>query len=291
MQDFEYVAPTTLDEAVRLMAESGPKAKALAGGTDVIVQLRGGRFQIDRLVDVKSVPEMNELSYSDANGLTVGAGVPCCLIYENETVIEKYPGLVDAAFLIGGIQIQGRATLGGNLCNSSPSGDTIPALMALGGVANVAGPNGTRQVPIEDFCTAPGRNVLQDGELLVNMNFPAPKPNSGAAFLRFIPRNEMDIAIANSAASVELDDAGKVVSARIAVGAVAPTPRMAQAAADGMVGKEANDATIEEAAEAAKAVASPINDMRGTVKQRVHLVGVLTKRALRTAVARAKGDE
>ena len=292
MQDFEYVAPTTLDEAVRLMAESGPKAKALAGGTDVLVQLRGGRFQIDRLVDVKNVPEMNELSYSETNGLTVGAGVPCCLIYENETVIEHYPGLVDAAFLIGGIQIQGRATLGGNLCNSSPSGDTIPALMALGGVANVAGPNGSRSVPVEDFCTAPGRNVLQDGELLVNLNFPAPKPNSGAAFLRFIPRNEMDIAIANSSVSVELDAAKeKIVSARIAVGAVAPTPRMAQAAADSMVGKEANEATIEEAAEAAKAVASPINDMRGTVKQRIHLVGVLTKRALRTAVSRAKGDE
>ena len=292
MQDFEYVAPTTLDEAVRLMAESGPKAKALAGGTDVIVQLRGGRFEIDRLVDVKQIPEMNELSYSEANGLTVGAGVPCCLIYEDETVIEHYPGLVDAAFLIGGIQIQGRATLGGNLCNSSPSGDTIPALMALGGVANVAGPNGNRSIPIEDFCTAPGRNVLQDGELLVNMNFPAPKPNSGAAFLRFIPRNEMDIAIANAGVSVELDAAKeKVVSARIAVGAVAPTPRMAQAAADAMVGKDANEATIEEAAEAAKAVASPINDMRGTVKQRIHLVGVLTKRALRTAVSRAKGDE
>lgn len=291
MQDFEYVAPTTLDEAVRLMAESGPKAKALAGGTDVIVQLRGGRFQIDRLVDVKKIPEMNELSYSDTGGLTVGAGVPCCLVYENETVIERYPGLVDAAFLIGGIQIQGRATLGGNLCNSSPSGDTIPALMALGGVANVAGPNGRRSIPVEEFCTSPGRNQLQDGELLVNINFPAPKPNSGAAFLRFIPRNEMDIAVANSAASVELDDAGKVVSARIAVGAVAPTPRMAQAAADAMVGKEANEATIEEAAEAAKAVASPISDMRGTVKQRVHLVGVLTKRALRTAVARAKGEE
>ncbi len=292
MQDFEYVAPTTLDEAVRLMAESGPKAKALAGGTDVIVQLRGGRFEIDRLVDVKQIPEMNELSYSEANGLTVGAGVPCCLIYENETVIEHYPGLVDAAFLIGGIQIQGRATLGGNLCNSSPSGDTIPALMALGGVANIAGPNGNRSIPIEDFCTAPGRNVLQDGELLVNMNFPTPKPNSGAAFLRFIPRNEMDIAIANAGVSVELDAAKeKVVSARIAVGAVAPTPRMAQAAADAMVGKDANEATIEEAAEAAKAVASPINDMRGTVKQRIHLVGVLTKRALRTAVSRAKGDE
>ena len=292
MQDFEYVAPTTLDEAVRLMAESGPNAKALAGGTDVIVQLRGGRFKIDRLVDVKKVPEMNELSYSEANGLTVGAAVPCCLIYENETVIEHYPGLVDAAFLIGGIQIQGRATLGGNLCNSSPSGDTIPALMALGGVADLAGPNGRRSIPVEEFCTAPGRNVMQDGELLVGLNFPAPKPNSGAAFLRFIPRNEMDIAIANSGVSVVLDDAKeKVVSAKIAVGAVAPTPRMAQAAADAMVGKEASEATIEEAAEAAKAVASPINDMRGTVKQRIHLVGILTKRALRTAIARAKGDE
>ena len=292
MQDFEYVAPTTLDEAVRLMAESGPNAKALAGGTDVIVQLRGGRFQIERLVDVKKVPEMNELSYSEANGLTVGAAVPCCLIYENETVIKHYPGLVDAAFLIGGIQIQARATLGGNLCNSSPSGDTIPALMVLGGIADVAGPNGRRSIPIEEFCTAPGRNQLQDGELLVSMNFPAPKPNSGAAFLRFIPRNEMDIAIANSGVSVVLDDAKeKVVSAKIAVGAVAPTPRMAQAAADAMVGKEASEATIEEAAEAAKAVASPINDMRGTVKQRIHLVGILTKRALRTAIARAKGEE
>ena len=292
MQDFEYVAPTTLDEAVRLMAESGPNAKALAGGTDVIVQLRGGRFQIERLVDVKKVPEMNELSYSEANGLTVGAAVPCCLIYENETVIKHYPGLVDAAFLIGGIQIQARATLGGNLCNSSPSGDTIPALMVLGGIADVAGPNGRRSIPVEEFCTAPGRNQLQDGELLVSMNFPAPKPNSGAAFLRFIPRNEMDIAIANSGVSVILDDAKeKVVSAKIAVGAVAPTPRMAQAAADAMVGKEASEATIEEAAEAAKAVASPINDMRGTVKQRIHLVGILTKRALRTAIARAKGEE
>ena len=292
MQDFEYVAPTTLDEAVRLMAESGPNAKALAGGTDVIVQLRGGRFQIERLVDVKKVPEMNELSYSEANGLTVGAAVPCCLIYENETVIKHYPGLVDAAFLIGGIQIQARATLGGNLCNSSPSGDTIPALMVLGGIADVAGPNGRRSIPIEEFCTAPGRNQLQDGELLVSMNFPAPKPNSGAAFLRFIPRNEMDIAIANSGVSVILDDAKeKVVLAKIAVGAVAPTPRMAQAAADAMVGKEASEATIEEAAEAAKAVASPINDMRGTVKQRIHLVGILTKRALRTAIARAKGEE
>ena len=291
MRDFEYVAPTTIDDAVRLMAESGNKAKALAGGTDVIVQLRGGRFDIDRLVDMKKIPELSEMSYSDADGLTVGAAVACHQVYEDETVQQLYPGLVDAAFLIGGIQIQGRATLGGNLCNSSPSGDTIPALMALGGMCDIAGPNGRRSIPVEEFCTGPGRNILQDGEILVSLNFPSPKANSGAAFLRFIPRNEMDIAIANAAASVVLDDSKEnIVSARIAVGAVAPTPMMATAAADGLAGKAATEESIEAAGEAAKAVASPINDMRGTVTQRVHLVGVLTKRALRTAISRAKGE-
>ncbi len=291
MRDFEYVAPTTIDEAVRLMAESGSKAKALAGGTDVIVQLRGGRFDIDRLVDVKKIPELMSISYSEADGLTVGAGVPCHRVYEDETVQAVYPGLVDAAYLIGGIQIQGRATLGGNLCNSSPSGDTIPALMALSATCDIAGPSGRRSVPVEDFCTAPGRNILQDGEILVGLNFPNPAANSGAAFLRFIPRNEMDIAIANAASSVVLDDSGeRIVSARIAVGAVAPTPRMATAAAEGLAGQPANEDSIEAAGEAAKAVASPINDMRGTVTQRVHLVGVLTKRTLRTAISRAKGE-
>lgn len=290
MRDFEYVAPTTIDDAVRLMAESGNRAKALAGGTDVIVQLRGGRFDIDRLVDMKKIPELSDLSYSETDGLTVGAAVPCHQIYEDETV-QLYPGLVDAAFLIGGIQIQGRATLGGNLCNSSPSGDTIPALMALGGMCDIAGPNGRRSVAVEEFCTGPGRNILQDGEILVGLNFPCPQANSGAAFLRFIPRNEMDIAIANAAASVVLDDSKEnIVSARIAVGAVAPTPRMASAAAEGLAGKAATEESIEAAGEAAKAVASPINDMRGTVTQRVHLVGVLTKRALRTAISRAKGE-
>ena len=291
MRDFEYVAPTSIDEAVKLMAESGSRAKALAGGTDVIVQLRGGRFVIDRLVDVKKIPELSDISYSETDGLTVGAAVPCHMVYEDETVQKLYPGLVDAAFLIGGIQIQARATLGGNLCNSSPSGDTIPALMALGAVCDIAGPSGRRSVPVEEFCTGPGRNILQEGEILVGLNFAAPKANSGAAFLRFIPRNEMDIAIANAAASVVLDDSKqRVVSAKIAVGAVAPTPMMATAAAEGLVGKDATEESIAEAAEAAKAVASPINDMRGTIPQRVHLVGVLTKRALRTAISRAKGE-
>jgi len=289
MQEFEYVGPTNLEDAIRLMAEKGPRAKALAGGTDVLVQLRGGRFQIDRLVDVKKIPELNELSCSAADGLTLGAAVPCYQVYEDQTIQKMYPGLVDSAFLIGGIQIQGRATVGGNLCNAAPSGDTIPALIVLEATCTVAGPNGRRTIAVEDFCAGPGRNVLQDGELLVALHIPAPKPTYGASFLRFIPRNEMDIAIANVAAAVLLDDSKqRIVSARIAIGSVGPTPIFVKQSGDLLAGKEANEASIEEAAEAAKGAATPINDMRGTIPQRIHLVGVLTKRALRTAISRAR---
>jgi len=291
MQEFEYVAPTSLEEAIRLMAEKGPKAKALAGGTDVLVQLRGGRFQIDRLVDVKNIPELNEISCSEADGLTLGASVPCCQVYEDETIQKLYPGLVDAASLIGGIQIQGRASVGGNLCNAAPSGDTIPSLIVLEATCVIAGPNGRRTIPVEEFCAGPGRNVLQAGELLVALRFPPPKPNYGASFLRFIPRNEMDIAIANVASSVLLDDSKqRIVSARIAIGSVAPTPVFVKQGGDLLAGKEANEASIEEAAEAAKGAATPITDMRGTIPQRIHLVGVLTKRSLRSAIARARGE-
>ena len=288
LQEFAYVAPTTLQQAVQLLAEKGPRAKPLAGGTDILVQLRGGRFpQVDRVVDVKKVPELNELSFSPGEGLTLGAAVPCSRIYEDPTAQRLYPGLVDAAFLIGGIQIQSRATVGGNLCNSSPSGDTIPALIALGASGVIAGPGGRRTVPVEDFCTGPGRNLMEDGELLVGMKLPAPEPRSGAHFLRFIPRNEMDIAIVNVGASVVLED-GRIRSARIAVGATAPTPLFAKEAGALLAGKEPTEGAIEEAAEAAKAIARPINDMRGGIEQRIHLVGVLTKRALRAAIQRAR---
>jgi carbon-monoxide dehydrogenase medium subunit len=289
MQEFEYVAPTNLEDAIRLMAEKGPRAKALAGGTDVLVQLRGGRFQIDRLVDIKKIPELNELSCSDTDGLTLGAAVQCHRVYEDQTIQKLYPGLVDSASLIGGIQIQGRATVGGNLCNAAPSGDNIPSLIVQEAVAIVAGPNGRRNIPVEEFCSGPGQNVLQEGELLVAVHIPPPKPHSGAHFLRFIPRNEMDISIVNSAVSVLLDDSGQnIVSGRIAIGSVGPTPIFARDASNLLAGKEANEASIEEAAEATKKVASPINDMRGTIDQRIHLVGVLTKRALRTAISRAR---
>lgn len=289
LQDFEYVAPKSLDEALRLLAEKGPTARAMAGGTDILVQLRAGRFTIDRLVDVKYVPELTQVSCSPTAGLDLGAAVPCYRIYEDKTIARLYPCLIDSASIIGGIQIQGRATVGGNLCNAAPSGDSIPSLIVLGATCVIAGPKGQRTIPVEEFCTGPGRNQLKDGEVLLSLRLPAPKPRSGAHYLRFTPRNEMDIAVVGVGASVVLDQSRqRIESARIALGAVGPTPIYAKDASLLLAGKEAGEGSFAEAAEAAKLSARPIDDMRGTAQQRTHLVGVLTKRALRKAVARAK---
>ena len=292
MEAIEYTTPKTIDEAVQAMASKGDRARALAGGTDLLVQLRGGRRSADLVVDVKEIPELNEISYSPDSGLTIGAATPCYRLYQNADVAEKYPGLVDSASLIGSIQIQGRASLGGNLCNSAPSADAIPPMIAMGGMANIAGPNGTRQVAVEDFCTGPGRNVLEAGEILVSIDIPAPQPNSGANYLRFIPRNEMDIAVAGVGSAVVLDESGQnFVSARIALASVAPTPVFCKAAGESLAGKPVSDEAIEEAARLAMEDAVPITDMRGTIRQRIHLVGVLTRRTLNNAINRARGEE
>lgn len=291
MQAFEYASAKTISEAVSLLSQKGEKARILAGGTDIIVQVREGRRQVELLVDIKEIPEANELSYDPEKGLQIGAAVPCYRIYENELVAKSYPGLIDSVSIIGGIQIQSRATLGGNLCNASPAADSIPSLIVYGAVCNIAGADGTRQVPIEDFCIAPGRTVLKNGEFLVSFQLPPPKKNSGAYYLRFIPRNEMDIAVVGAGASVVLDEAlSSLVEARIALGAVAPTPLLVREAADLLRGKPVSDEAIAAAAEAAQAAARPISDMRGSANQRRHLVGVLTRRTLKGAIERAKGE-
>ena len=223
MEAIEYMAPKTLEEALQAFASKGDRARGMAGGTDILVQLRGGRRSADLIVDLKNIPELNELSYDSQKGLTIGAAVPCTRIYEDQKVASAYPGLTDAASLIGSVQIQGRASLGGNICNSAPSADAIPPVIVLGGVCNIAGPNGTRQVAAEDFCTGPGQNVLQTGEILVSVSLPPPQAHSGANYLRFIPRNEMDIAVVGVGTSVVLDASGQnFVSARIALASVAP---------------------------------------------------------------------
>ncbi len=290
MEWIDFAAPTTVNEAVGLLSQHGDRARMIAGGTDILVQLRGGRRSIDLIVDAKGIPELNEISYDPQNGLTLGAAAPCYQIYGNQAVADAYPGLMDAATLIGGIQIQGRASIGGNLCNSAPSGDSIPPVIVLGGVCNIAGPSGTRQVAAESFCTGPGRNVLENNEMLVSINFPAPQPHTGANYLRFIPRNEMDIAIAGVGSSVVLDESGQnFVSARIALASVAPIPVFASEAAASLAGKPVSDEAIQEASELAIEASSPIDDMRGTIRQRRHLIGVLTRRTLNNAVQRARG--
>lgn len=290
MRAFDYQAPSSVEEAVALLAEKGERARAFAGGTDLLVQLRAGRFDLDLLVDVKRIPELNELRFETDGGLTIGAAVPCCRIYEHPRVRETYPALVDSAAIIGGIGIQGRATLGGNLCNSSPSGDSIPTLIVLGATCRVHGAGGSREVPVEEFCTGPGRNVLARGEMLGAVHLPPPPANSGAHYLRFIPRNEMDIAVVGAGASVVLsDDRRRLVGARIALGAVAPTPLLIREAEQALAGREPTEEAIAAAAAMAQAAARPIADVRGTAEFRRHLVGVLTRRALRGAIERARG--
>lgn len=287
MKWFDYVSPHSVREAVDLLSEAGDNARILAGGTDLIVQMRVGRRTPELVIDGKNIPALNEITYDPEDGLTIGAAVPCYRIYNNHAITHAYPGLIDSATIIGGTQIQGRATLGGNLCNAAPSGDSIPAMIALGGVANVSGPHGNRQIPVESFCTAPGRNALQSGEMLVSLHFPAPQAHTGARYIRFIPRNEMDIAVAGAGVSVVLSN-GNIKSARVALASVAPTPLFVKEAGDAIAGKPANEETVEIAASIARDAAKPISDMRGTADYRRHLCAVLTRRALNTAIERAK---
>lgn len=289
MRDFEYEAPTSLSAAVALLAKGN--AKALAGGTDLIDQVRLGRHSPDVVVDVKKLPELNILEHN-ASGLRLGAAVPLYRIYGHCGIVSDYSALADSGRIIGGIQIQSRASIGGNLCNAGPAADSTPSLIALGGVCVISGPKGTREVAAENFCVGPGKSVLEAGEILVEIKFPARLAHSGSHYRRFIPRNEMDIAVVGVGASVVLDESRqKFISARIALGAVGPTPLFAKAASDSLAGQPVNDASLAKAAELARSIATPIDDMRGTAEYRLHLVGVLTQRVLTAAVARARGEK
>ncbi len=291
MQAFDFVSARSVDEVVAALAAGGERARPLSGGTDLLAQMKEGRRSYATVVDLKRIPALMEVRIGD-NGLWLGASVPCHTVNNNADIQKMYPALHDSTGLIGGTQVQGRASLGGNLCNASPAADGIPNLIVHSAVAHIAGPNGERQVAVEDFCTAPGRTVLQNGEVLVALEFPAPVKNFGAAYLRFIPRNEMDIAVVGVGASVVLSSDGQTIeSARISLGAVAPTPLYVKAAGDALAGQPVSEETFEKAAQIAWEAAKPISDMRGTIAQRKHLAGVLTKRALRIAIDRARGTK
>ena len=286
MLESRYEAPLTVQDAVDLLSADS-EARVLAGGTDLLVQLRLGRSAPSAFVDIKRIPEMSQLEI-DGQGLHCGAGVSAAEIFENENVHSLWPGVAEATDLIGSTQIQGRATWTGNLCNASPAADTVPALAAVGAQVVINGPSGERTVPVESFCTAPGRTVLTAGELVTRFVIPSPAPRTADAYLRLIPRTEMDIAVVGVGVSVTLDASGVVSAARVALGAVAPTIVLADAAAAALIGSSLDDAALEAAASAASHAANPIDDKRGTVEYRKRVAGVLTKRAATIAYERAK---
>lgn len=283
----QYAAPRSIAEAVALLEGGNGDARILAGGTDLLVQMRSGRARPGLVVDVKRIPELT-LVHLGAEGLRLGAGASCATIREVPGIADAYPGLLDAVALIGSEQIQGRASVGGNLCNASPAADTAPALIAVGAECVIAGPRGTRTIPVEDFVTGPGRNALDAGELLVELRIPPLPPRSADAYLRFIPRSEMDIAVVGAGVWIALDPSGRCTAARVALGAVAPTPLAVPAAADALIGTQLDDAALAAAASAASEACDPIDDLRGTIAYRRRVAGVLTRRAAAQAADRAR---
>ena len=287
----DYRAPATTESAVALLAEHGARARALAGGTDLLVQARRGDVEVDLFIDVKRIPELSSIRFDSASGLSVGGAVPCADVANHPSVAEHYPALADAASLIGGTAINGRASVGGNVCNAAPSADTIPVLMVLDAVCVIEGPSGRRSVAAADFCVAPRRTVLQPGELLVSIDVPPPQARSGGRYLRFIPRGEMDIAVVGVACMIRLDAAGSTIAdASVALAAVGPTPIPVPGAARVLVGAAPTEEVFQRAGLAAREAALPITDVRGTAALRRHLCDVLVRRALRDALRRARGE-
>lgn len=289
MKEIEYNAPRTLQEAVACLHEADGRGRVLAGGTDILVQLRERLRDADVLVDVKKIPELTEIVRTPSGGWSIGAAVSCAVIEDHAEISEAYPGLRDAVHIIGGWQIKNRASLGGNLCTSSPAADSLPALIACGAVARLAGPDGERRVPIENFCAGPGVNVLRRGEIVVAIELPPPTTNSSGCYIRFIPRYEMDIAVVGAGTLLEVET-NVVRRARIALGAVAPTPVVAEEAAAWLAGQPASPDSFARAGELARKVARPISDMRAPADYRTHLVGVLVQRSLSVALRRIRGE-
>ena len=289
MKPLDFSAPTSLDEALGLLAGAGGEAGLLCGGTDLIIQHRGGQREIGHMIDIKKIPELNVLEFDASAGLRLGAAVACDDLGASAPAREHYPALVEGAELIGSTQIQSRASVGGNVCNGSPAADTICALIVHDAVCVLRGPDGEREVAALDFMTGPGQTALKAGELLVEFRLPPPAARSSSAYLRFIPRNEMDIAVASAAVAITLaDDGATCAAAKVAIGAVAATPLLVEAAGAALAGSALDAAALETAGKASSAAAKPITDMRGTVEYRVHMAGVLTRRAVDIAVNRIK---
>ena len=286
MQEIRYAAPTTVDEAVALMAGAQGAGRILAGGTDLLVQMRAGMVRPGQIVDVKKIAEMTTIA-GEAGAWRIGAAVSGAEIGEHEGLGRDWPGIVEAVNLIGSTQIQGRASAGGNLCNGSPAADSVPAMVAAGAVVAIQGPNGRRELPVEKVCTGPGKTALALGEIVVSFKLPKRAPHSADAYLRLIPRTEMDIAVVGCGVNLTLDG-DTCTAARVSLGAIAPTVLLVSDAGKALIGSKLDGDALEQAAEACRAACKPIDDKRGTIVYRTKIAGVLLKRVTKIAADRAR---
>lgn len=282
-----YEAPESLDTAVGLIAGESGMVKVLAGGTDVLVQMHSDMIDPDLIVDIKRIAETREIAEEDGVW-RFGAAVTGKELMDHAAFNAAWPGVMDGVRLIGSVQVRGRATVGGNLCNASPAADSVPPMIAARAIATIVGPNGRREIPIEEVATGPGQTSLGPGEIVVSFHLPKRPPNSGDAYLRFTPRTEMDIAVVGAGVNLTLDDAGICTDARISLGAVAARALVVDAAAKALIGTPVDDAAMENLAAAASAACSPIDDKRGTIEFRTEVAGVLAQRTAAIALERAK---
>jgi len=289
MTDLRYEAPSTLGAATALLAGATGVTRVLAGGTDVIVQMQLEAIEPELLVDIKKIPELRRIE-ARPEGFRIGAAVTCMELIEHEGFAKAWPGVIDGVKLIGSIQVKGRATLGGNLCNASPAADSVPALIAAGARVAIVGLSGAREAPVENIVTGPGTTSLAPGEIVTAFLLPPRPPRSGGAYQRFTPRTEMDIAVVGVGIDLTLDPRGVCVAARVALGAVAPTALLVKAAADALIGTPVDAAALAKLAQAASAACRPIDDKRGTREYRIKVAGVLARRVAEQAMARARAN-
>ena len=283
----QYYTPKSFSEAIEISMEAKGITRFLAGGTDVLVQLRADIVTPDVLIDIKKIPEVGDILQNSDGGWRIGAAVPGAQLNEHKDLKAQWPGVVEAMDLIGSTQVQGRATLVGNLCNGSPAADSVPALIAAGASVTVVSANGSREVLVEDIPHSPGKTVLEKGELISAVNLPARNTNGGDAYLRLIPRTEMDIAVVGCAVNLSVKE-GIVSDARISLGAVTAKVTLVKEAADAIIGTTLDEKALAALSIAASAACKPINDKRGTIEYRTHVAGVLAKRAAQIAYKRAR---
>lgn len=288
MSDLRYEAPTTTDAAIALLAGASGPTRILAGGTDVLVQLHADMIEPEVVVDIKRIPGLKGVA-REAGGWRFGAGATGMELMDHEGFAKAWPGVIDGVKLIGSMQVKGRATVAGNLCNGSPAADSVPPMMASGAIASIVGPNGKREVAVADIPAGPGRTTLAKGEIVTSFFLPDPPPHSGGAYLRFTPRTEMDIAVVGVALNLTLDASGVCTAATMALGAVAEKAIMVPDAAKALVGSKVDEAALDRLAAAASAACRPIDDKRGTKEFRIKVAGVLARRVAAIALERAQG--